>query len=180
MNAVTQPGSPAEGQLHCGDEIHEINGQDTRTLSHLQATESIKSAGKDLKLTISNQVKVVPLHHLKPPYGGRKRSLNVYVQAGPTFLSALPSRDNRRDELPMLPPLYRLDQLRSGLMPQESGSFFTMGVRKGLETEPQMLRKASYTTTMGAKLWQGARNKRKCHYFITDCVPPTLSDLTLA
>ncbi|KAH9287406.1 hypothetical protein ECG_01778 [Echinococcus granulosus] len=52
----TQPGSPAEGQLHCGDEIHEINGQDTRTLSHSQATESIKAAGKDLKLTISKSL----------------------------------------------------------------------------------------------------------------------------
>ncbi|KAL5112767.1 hypothetical protein TcWFU_008610 [Taenia crassiceps] len=52
----TQPGSPAEGQLHCGDEIHEINGQDTRTLSHLQAAESIKAAGKDLKLTISKSL----------------------------------------------------------------------------------------------------------------------------
>ncbi|VDL18987.1 unnamed protein product [Hymenolepis diminuta] len=52
----TQPGSPAEGQLHCGDEIREINGQDTRTLSHSQATKSIKSAGKDLKLIISKSI----------------------------------------------------------------------------------------------------------------------------
>uniref|UniRef100_A0A5K3F4P5 PDZ domain-containing protein n=1 Tax=Mesocestoides corti TaxID=53468 RepID=A0A5K3F4P5_MESCO len=52
----TQPGSPAEGQLHSGDEIFEINGQDTRTLSHSQATESIRASGKDLKLTINKPV----------------------------------------------------------------------------------------------------------------------------
>uniref|UniRef100_A0A0R3TAW2 PDZ domain-containing protein n=1 Tax=Rodentolepis nana TaxID=102285 RepID=A0A0R3TAW2_RODNA len=42
--------------LHCGDEIRGINGQDTRTLSHSQATESIKAAGKDLKLIISKSI----------------------------------------------------------------------------------------------------------------------------
>uniref|UniRef100_A0A0V0J8R5 LIM domain-binding protein 3 n=1 Tax=Schistocephalus solidus TaxID=70667 RepID=A0A0V0J8R5_SCHSO len=49
----TQPGSPAEGVLHCGDEIRCINGEETTNLSHSQASDMIRSSSKDLKLTIS-------------------------------------------------------------------------------------------------------------------------------
>ncbi|KAL7061817.1 hypothetical protein AAHC03_02035 [Spirometra sp. Aus1] len=52
----TQPGSPAEGVLHCGDEIHCINGEETTNLSHSQASDMIRSSSKDLKLTISKSL----------------------------------------------------------------------------------------------------------------------------
>ncbi|VDL91690.1 unnamed protein product [Schistocephalus solidus] len=53
FNLTTQPGSPAEGVLHCGDEIRCINGEETTNLSHSQASDMIRSSSKDLKLTIS-------------------------------------------------------------------------------------------------------------------------------
>lgn len=49
----TQSGSPSEGVLHRGDAIISINGENTRNLSHEEATEKIKSSGTDLQLTIA-------------------------------------------------------------------------------------------------------------------------------
>ncbi|CAL8080040.1 unnamed protein product [Calicophoron daubneyi] len=49
----TQSGSPSEGILHQGDAILSINGENTRNLSHEQATDKIRSSGTDLRMTVS-------------------------------------------------------------------------------------------------------------------------------
>ncbi|KAA3674541.1 uncharacterized protein DEA37_0000716 [Paragonimus westermani] len=53
----TESGSASEGVLHRGDAILAINGQNTRNLSHEEATEKIRSSGTDLKMTISRRAR---------------------------------------------------------------------------------------------------------------------------
>ncbi|CAH8534790.1 unnamed protein product [Dicrocoelium dendriticum] len=75
----TQSGSSAEGVLHRGDAILDINGESARNMCHKEATEKIRCSGTELHLMVSRRMKedlsdLRPQGQLKfsaPQYGRR-------------------------------------------------------------------------------------------------------------